>query len=302
VSVENVIYVIDSGKGEIYNKINSYTLPQIYKYADITNSDVVVVSEYSSNVVWDSRASEKFKTYYLIFYIFKLFEKSNYKNMLYVDLDVYIEDQSPNIFNLLKHGDFYIRAFNSDEKYEEWCSDTLKFKHNAVRSFMHIFLDVPYICTTLFCTGVILANKNSVSQLNKVIPDSNWKSYINNIGNNIIKRINTLTPDHFLYNTFINLDYSIEDMVFNFLYSKPHIKHNILSLFSFYQPIIGFDNLHFTLFYAEFFKKHGKLLTITPLDYKKWNNYINKDRDLQTDSYFRHFAGTSGKKLLINKI
>ena len=201
--MENVIYIIDSGKGETYNKISSCTLPQIYKYANKTHSDVVIISDYDSNIIWDKRASEKFKTYYLVFYIFKLFETSNYKNMLYVDLDVYIEDESPNIFSLLNYGDFYIRAFNSNERYEEWCSDTLKFKHNAVRSFMHIFLDIPYICTTLFCTGVILASKDSIIQLNTVIPDSNWETYINNIGDNIINRINSFTSDHFLYKTFI---------------------------------------------------------------------------------------------------
>ena len=223
--------------------------------------------------------------------------------MLYLDLDIYIEKNSSDIFDLLKYGDFYIRAFNTNEKYDDWCSDTLKFKHNAVRSFMHIFLDIPYSCATLFCTGVILANKSSVIHLNTVIPDTNWKLYINNIGSSIINKINSFDTSHFLYNTFNNLEYSVEDMVFNFIYGTPYIKHNILSLFSYYQTIIGFDNLHFTLFYADIFKKYGKLFNVTNLNYKRWNNYTNKDRDLQIDSYFRHFAGESGKKLLIsNKI
>ena len=58
--MENVIYIIDSGKGETYNKISSCTLPQIYKYANKTHSDVVIISdEFISICVILSRAKIK---------------------------------------------------------------------------------------------------------------------------------------------------------------------------------------------------------------------------------------------------
>ena len=63
-SKKNVIYLIDSGKGDLYNKVSRLTIPRIYAYAKKTNSDVVVVKDYGLSVVWDSRASKKFKTYY----------------------------------------------------------------------------------------------------------------------------------------------------------------------------------------------------------------------------------------------
>lgn len=139
-----------------------YTLPSFKNYAEKTNSDFFVLDE---DHVGLEPTYNKFK-------IYEWFCNSDYDKMLYLDLDIKITANSPNIFDKFNEAALVIDRENRIfENYEESLTD-LKFPLLvAIKDWTKTTFNEEYKSTLAFNAGVVGLSKESAKKLVKIYND-----------------------------------------------------------------------------------------------------------------------------------
>ena len=94
---DNIVFTI--AIGEHYKKLSEHTLPYLKKYADKIGADFLCVSEHNKDYI-----TQKWNK----FYIYELL--NDYKRVLYLDIDMIIREDCPNLFDVVPDNMF--GAFN----------------------------------------------------------------------------------------------------------------------------------------------------------------------------------------------
>ena len=76
--------------GDFYNEVSKYTIPTIKAYANKFGADFLCITD--GDTKYASQKWKKFSIYELL---------DNYKRILYVDIDILIRDDAPNIFDIV---------------------------------------------------------------------------------------------------------------------------------------------------------------------------------------------------------
>ena len=147
-NIKNVIYIIKSGNVEY----SEHTIPLIYKYAKKVSADVIMFDD------------KKFKqtnypsSNFMAFDTWKHFQSSHYEKMMYIDIDIRILDNAPNIFD---HVDKFGMA-------EDWKSDS--WRKEALQEWFNLYF-AGTICKNYFNGGVLVSDKDSIKKLNNLVPE-----------------------------------------------------------------------------------------------------------------------------------
>lgn len=147
--MKNLIYLIDVGN----NSYSRYTYTLIEEYAKKTNSDIAI---FDTDVF---RSSNWPHPNFLIFDILQHFISTDYEKMLYVDMDIRILPQSPNIFEQCSGF-----GMVEDHKADLWRRDAM----NEWLTIHHPSLT----CTHYFNGGVMVSDQKSTEQLIKSFPSN----------------------------------------------------------------------------------------------------------------------------------
>jgi len=140
---------------QTYNDINAWsriTLRQLKRYADKTNSDLIVI-DYETEAILPDWLDPFQRIQWLKFDIVKHFIESNYEKMLYVDLDVYIRTNASNIFEECDLSKFNIGLDGAP--------------HHMPRIRKFVDTDICHNC------GVICGDRNVLELFHKHVPDKN---------------------------------------------------------------------------------------------------------------------------------
>jgi len=139
--MKNVIYTIITKNSEGYANL---CVPSIVRYADSISADFFVLNE--------SIASEQYPTnHFLIYDSFRHFANSEYDRMMYVDADVVINKNTPNIFEKFDIG-FWVRQGWEWEK---------------VDGYIRNYFGVPKkVFPRYFSSGLIVSGKEEILELN----------------------------------------------------------------------------------------------------------------------------------------
>ena len=145
--MKNLIYLIDVGDN-LYSK---HTYPLIEAYAKKTNSDIATFdTEVFNSTNWPHPN-------FLIFDILRHFVTTDYKKMLYVDMDIRILPNSPNIFEECD-GFGMVEDHKADLWRRQAMNDWLKIHHPELN------------CTHYFNGGVMVLDKDNANQLINTLP------------------------------------------------------------------------------------------------------------------------------------
>src|SRR5689334_17103699 len=90
-----------------------FTFPHIKRYAEATQSALVVLDETRLAAAYPS-------PHFGIFEAFKLFESSAFDRMLYMDMDILILKETPNIFSSVDGPGLHARMSYSWDVIEDW--------------------------------------------------------------------------------------------------------------------------------------------------------------------------------------
>jgi hypothetical protein len=146
--MKNLIYLINVNNGSYAQ----YTYPLIEEYAKKTNSDIAVFdTEIFKNSGW-------IHPNFLIFDIFKHFITTDYHRMMYVDMDIRILPQSPNIFEEC-NGFGMVEDHKADLWRRAAMNEWLQTHHPQLT------------CSHYFNGGVIVGDHPSINQLLGSIPE-----------------------------------------------------------------------------------------------------------------------------------
>lgn len=144
---KNLIYLINVGN----NVYSQHTYPLIEDYARKTKSDIAIFdTEVFQSSQWPHPN-------FLIYDILRHFVTTDYEKMLYVDMDIRILPQSPDIFE--QYDGF---AMAEDHKADLWRRDA-----------MNEWLDIHHpdlSCVHYFNGGVMLSDQASALQLIEALP------------------------------------------------------------------------------------------------------------------------------------
>jgi lipopolysaccharide biosynthesis glycosyltransferase len=147
-TTRNIIYLINVNNGSYAD----YTYPLIEQYAEKCNADIAV---YDNEVF---RAIGAPHPNFLIFDIMRHFVTTDYNKMLYIDMDIRILPQSPNIFNeVTKFG------MVQDHKADLWRREAMQGWLDNHHPGMHV--------THYFNGGVMVSTKKSILKLLNVVPE-----------------------------------------------------------------------------------------------------------------------------------
>ena len=154
---EKIIYTIKCGTPP-YSVL---TLPTICEYAERVEADLEILTDIDLARAYDCRWAHM-----LIFEIWKRFRESNYKQMVYLDLDIIIEKGTPDIFPMHPKGLWAAkcpqgRGMTTHKHawaYNEWLT---KKAGLSLDDFPHY--------TTYYNSGVILMDRKANEQLMSVV-------------------------------------------------------------------------------------------------------------------------------------
>ena len=296
--MKRVIYTvtdISQDCNDLYSRIKKITLPTFYNYATKYNLDVIQIKNRDYiNFEYDSRIKDKkSKIYHLFFYVLDLFLKSDYDEMLFLDIDIFIEDNSPNIFNLLtpEPNNFHIKFYDlPGGQFDKDCSYDMKLHLYSVRNFYKQFLGL--IIKYFYCTGLVLCNKQTLEIFSEVMP-RNWAEHTNILVNTCYEKIKASKFNYAFTEERIHLNYCWD----YFLRDSNQLrdaKYNPLLLFNNEQYINNMDHYQLTTVQS----LYNSSLDFTPLNTNLWNSHINKESKVKNSSYFKHFAGETSKNIL----
>lgn len=301
--MSKVLYIVTDvflQHNDLYSRIIKITLPRIYKYAKKYNIDVIELTDKDyNNFVYDTRIIDrKSKIYHMLYYAFDCFLKSSYDQFLFLDIDVLIQENSPNIFNLLQDkNSMHIKFYDlPNGSFDKDCSYDQQLYFYTMKQFYKKFLDL--ITHGFYCTGVVLSDRFSIEKIYSV-PDGNWNAHTDRLANichNQIKTssINYAFQDEDNINNYI-LNYFLRDSKY-----LKQVKFNPLTLLCNDQYINNMDHYQLTTIQSLYNKERPDRLYFTPLNTDLWNVFINNESKLSKLGYFSHFAGTTGKKLLLD--
>lgn len=181
--MKNIIYLINVNNESYAN----YTYTLIEEYAKKVKADIAI---FDTEVYISSGLPHP---NFLIFEVFKHFTSTHYERMMYIDMDIRILPQSPNIFT--EYNGF---AMAQDHKADLW-------RRESMNDFLKYYFP-ELTCIHYFNGGVILADQDSINKLLTVIPDDYvtfWRTHPD--GN--LKSINQTLLNLFILQS--NIDYTV---------------------------------------------------------------------------------------------
>jgi hypothetical protein len=152
---KNVILTIAIGDVSQIPYAN-FTIPSFLNYSKKVNADFFAIDE---NYFGLEPTYNKFK-------IYEWFCNSPYEKMLYVDLDIKILDNSPNIFNMFNEAALVIDRENRIfESYDSSMTDLNFPLLTAIKEWTKVTFNEEYNSTLAFNAGVVGLSKNSAKKL-----------------------------------------------------------------------------------------------------------------------------------------
>lgn len=280
--MKKVIYLVgEIIENDLYKDISNINLPRVYGYAKKVDAKVVILGkDHFKAFQYDARLDFKSKAYHMLFECFKHFVFSPFDQMLYIDTDVFIADNSPNIFELLTQKEnFWLKHYIGKNGYKDsWLSSSELDNQIMLCKFYEEYFNWKKENINICCTGVILADKNVITELCKVIP-VDWSSHtdllISKSSNGIYKGL----PYEDLYSYFVH------DTGKSNLTLEKRAK---------FVKINSMDHLQLTTLRGLYKEKFNKEIESYILP-EEWNFY--PPRDLSTLKYFNHFTGTRKENL-----
>tara|TARA_B100000029_G_C17518535_1_gene938975 strand:- start:575 stop:1405 length:831 start_codon:yes stop_codon:yes gene_type:complete len=141
------------------------TLNRMQLYADRVGADLVVIDE---SKIREMKVPDSFNTFQIVnmlkFYILDTFSKSEYENMLFLDLDILVRRDAENIFETVPLTGFHMTVNKND-------SDTKTYKELIHKHYFEHGRVPPRVFKSLvYNGGIIYADNESVQKFCKKIP------------------------------------------------------------------------------------------------------------------------------------
>ena len=147
--MKTVIYTMNANNPDYA----AYCLPTIERYAKKTNSDLIIMDE--SNML-----SEYPNNHFLLYECYKHFDNSEYDRMLFLDVDILINPDAPNVFEEFPEGLWLRQGWEWDK-----VSDYAK---QAFNDDVSDYSDRYYSC------GFAVAGREEVSKLVSLFGTKPW--------------------------------------------------------------------------------------------------------------------------------